>query len=258
MTKNVVSILITNYNKSLFLKKTIRSCLNQNYKEKEIIVFDDCSTDNSIDILKNFEKLKIMINKKKQYKSSPLNQIYGIIELFKKSKGDIIFLLDGDDQFKRNKIQIVVNEFKKNKDLKFVQDKPYMTEKKRLMFLKKKSHLFSIWPSFYPTSCMAVKRSFFKKFLNYIEKKKFPNLEIDARIVMFAYLKNEFIVSDKSLTLYNYDEYGITSNYRKYSKNWWKKRSEAFEYLKMLNKKMNKVNKIGPDYYLTKFINFFI
>ena len=65
MTKNAVSILITNYNKSLFLKKTIRSCLNQNYKEKEIIVFDDCSTDNSINILKNFEKLKIMINKKK-------------------------------------------------------------------------------------------------------------------------------------------------------------------------------------------------
>ena len=64
MTKNAVSILITNYNKSLFLKKTIRSCLNQNYKEKEIIVFDDCSTDNSINILKNFEKLKIMINKK--------------------------------------------------------------------------------------------------------------------------------------------------------------------------------------------------
>ena len=56
MTKNAVSILITNYNKSLFLKKTIRSCLNQNYKEKEIIVFDDCSTDNSINILKNFEK----------------------------------------------------------------------------------------------------------------------------------------------------------------------------------------------------------
>ena len=145
MTKNAVSILITNYNKSLFLKKTIRSCLNQNYKEKEIIVFDDCSTDNSIEILKNFEKLKIMINKKKQYKSSPLNQIYGIIELFKKSKGDIIFLLDGDDQFKRNKIQIVVNEFKKNKDLKFVQDKPYMTEKKRLMFLKKKkSFIFNL------------------------------------------------------------------------------------------------------------------
>ena len=57
---------------------------------------------------------------------------------------------------------------------------------------------------------------------------------------------------------YNYDEYGITSNYQKYSKNWWKKRNEAFDYLKMLNKKMNKVNKIGPDYYLTKFINLFI
>ena len=36
MTKIAVSILITNYNKSFFLKKTIKSCLNQNYKKKEI------------------------------------------------------------------------------------------------------------------------------------------------------------------------------------------------------------------------------
>ena len=115
-----ISILITNFNKEKYIVKSIESVVNQNYSNFEIVVFDDCSTDNSINILKNFEKLKIMINKKKQYKSSPLNQIYGIIELFKKSKGDIIFLLDGDDQFKKNKIQIVVNEFKKNKNLKFI------------------------------------------------------------------------------------------------------------------------------------------
>ena len=52
MKKNFVSILITNYNKSRYLKKTISSCLNQNFDNKEILVFDDCSTDDS---LKSFE-----------------------------------------------------------------------------------------------------------------------------------------------------------------------------------------------------------
>ena len=49
--KNLVSILITNYNKGSFIKKTIESCLSQNYKNKEILLFDDCSVDNSLDII---------------------------------------------------------------------------------------------------------------------------------------------------------------------------------------------------------------
>jgi glycosyltransferase involved in cell wall biosynthesis len=55
MKKNFVSILITNYNKGKYLKKTINSCLIQDYKDKEILVFDDCSTDNSLKILKNLK-----------------------------------------------------------------------------------------------------------------------------------------------------------------------------------------------------------
>jgi len=65
MKNNFVSILITNYNKSYFLKKTINSCLNQNFNNKEILVFDDCSTDDSLKILKKFKKIKIIKNKKK-------------------------------------------------------------------------------------------------------------------------------------------------------------------------------------------------
>ena len=48
--KNFVSILVTNYNKERFLKKSIKSCLRQNFKNKEVIIFDDCSSDNSIKI----------------------------------------------------------------------------------------------------------------------------------------------------------------------------------------------------------------
>ena len=143
MKKNLVSILITSYNKSSFIKKTINSCISQDFRNKEILVFDDCSTDNSRKILKKYKKIKLILNKKKKFKSSPLNQIYGIVSLFKKSKGDIIFLLDGDDQFKKKKISTIFGMFKKNKNLNFIQDKPFLTEKKKIYeFEKKKSSFF--------------------------------------------------------------------------------------------------------------------
>ena len=56
---------------------------------------------------------------------------------------------------------------------------------------------------------------------------------------------------------YNFDQHGITSKYKKFSLLWWKKRSEAFEYTKFLTKKLNKKFFKGPDYYITKLVNFF-
>ena len=66
MNEVLASIIITSFNKSKFIKKTIQSALNQTYKKKEIIVFDDKSTDNSINIIKKFKKIKIFTNKNKK------------------------------------------------------------------------------------------------------------------------------------------------------------------------------------------------
>ena len=103
--KNYISILITNYNKEKFLDKSLKNVCNQNFKNYEIIVFDDCSTDRSVDIIKKYKKVRLIVNKSKNKKNSgPLNQINGIIESFKKSKGNIICLLDADDYFKKNNL----------------------------------------------------------------------------------------------------------------------------------------------------------
>ena len=257
--KNIfASILITNYNKSHFLKETINSCLNQNFENKEILVFDDCSTDNSLNILNKFKKIKVIKNKKKKFRSAPLNQIYGLGELFRRSKGNIIFLLDADDVFRRNKLSEINKIFAKNEKINFIQDTPLISCSKRRMLLKKKTHFFSIWPSFFPTSCIAFKRSFFLKFLKVLRKDQFPNLEIDARLSIYAYLKNQLFFSKKCLTIYNYDEIGISSKYKKFGKFWWKKRNEAFKYMIFLSKKFNIRFLLGPDYYLTKIINLFV
>jgi len=258
MKKNFVSILITNYNKGKYLKKTINSCLIQDYKDKEILVFDDCSTDNSLKILKKFKNITVVKNRKKKFKSAPLNQIHGLCQLFKISKGNIIFLLDSDDEFKKNKIIEINKIFKRNKKINFIQDTPFEALYKKKRLLKKKRHFFSIWPSFYPTSCIAFKRKFFVNFLKVLEKNKFSNLEIDARLSIYAHIKKQFLITKKCLTIYNYDETGITSGYKKFSKFWWKKRNEAFKYMIFLMKKFNIKLYLGPDYYLTKIINLFI
>ena len=72
MKKNLVSILITNFNKSKYLQKAINSCLIQDFKDKEVLVFDDCSTDNSLKILKKFKNIKVVKNRIKKFKSLPL------------------------------------------------------------------------------------------------------------------------------------------------------------------------------------------
>jgi glycosyltransferase involved in cell wall biosynthesis len=258
MKKNFVSILITNYNKSHYLKKTISSCLSQNFDNKEILVFDDCSTDDSLKILNKFKKIKVIRNKKKKFKSGPLNQIYGLNELFKISKGNIIFLLDSDDMFRKNKLFEISKIFKKNKKINFIQDTPLISLFKKRMLLKKKKYFFSIWPSFFPTSCITFERSFFQNFLKVLRKNEFPNLEIDARLSIYAHIRKQFFLTKKCLTIYNYDENGISSKYKKFSKNWWKKRDEAFSYMIFLMKKFNIKLFLGPDFYLTKIINFFI
>ena len=258
MKKVFASVLITNFNKEKFLKKTLNSCKNQSFKDKEVIIFDDCSTDNSLSVIKKFKNFKLIKNKKKMFKSAPLNQIYAIDQLVKVSRGEIIFLLDSDDEYKKSKILNICKLFKKNKKLKFIQDTPIDSSTKKKLFLKKIKSIGTVWPRFFPTSTIAVRKNYFKNFLKVILPKKFPNLEIDARISIYSHLKKEFSSVKQSYTIYNTNSNGITSNYKKYRKKWWIKRMEAFNYMQHLLKIFKIEFKKGPDFYLTRFINFFL
>ena len=85
-----------NYNNSIYLNRCIKSIQNQNYKNIEIIVVDDNSTDNSIEILKKIKKITVIKNEKKNNIGS-YDQINVYKIAFLKAKGDIIFFLDSDD-----------------------------------------------------------------------------------------------------------------------------------------------------------------
>ena len=64
--KPIASIIIVNYNNAKYLKKSLNSAIKQSFKNKEIIVVDDISHDNSLKILEKYKKkIKFYINKKK-------------------------------------------------------------------------------------------------------------------------------------------------------------------------------------------------
>ena len=224
-------------------------------KIKRYFFFDDASSDNSLLIANEYKSIKIIRNKSQKTKSGPLNQINGIIECFKRSKGKLIFLLDSDDYYKKNKLEKISNLISSNKKYNFIQDVPIEINGVNKIKLRQKNFWFSIWPQFYPTSSIAVKRKFFSEFLKHAKKNLYPHLEIDARLVIFAHLKGQFHPIKESYTFYNNHFEGITSHYRKYSLNWWKKRNNAFEYMFSLMKFFNIKIKKSPDYFLTKLIN---
>ena len=267
--KNIlVSILINNYNNENFVKESINSCLKQSYKNIEIIIYDDKSNDGSVKIIKKIKnkKIKKIFNKKKLFKSSALNQLEAIYKSFLKSKGKIIFLLDSDDFYLKNKVKLFVNFFEKKKNLNFIQANPiYFFPKKKLREtkrLRKKIFTFHTWPYFNPTSTMAFRREFLSKVLKEISfsKKKFGRMFFDARAFIYIYFfENNYLRLNNYLTLYNQNDFGDTiKNYDKKNSNWWKRRYEYHQFVQLLFLKKNKVHLKFIDYFITFFINLFL
>jgi len=99
MSEPLISIIITNYNYSHFIEDAILSALNQDYPNKEVIVVDDGSTDNSISVIKKFEPQIALISKLNGGVSTARN--VGV----NYSRGDYLAFLDADDYWDEMKIR---------------------------------------------------------------------------------------------------------------------------------------------------------
>jgi len=259
----LASIIITNYNKSSFLTHAVKSCIEQNYKKKEIIFFDDKSTDNSLSKIKELnkitkQKIKIITNPNKKKNFPTLSHIEAIKKGLKKTKGKYVFLLDSDDYFHKNKIKEIIKIFNKNEKIQFVLNNPILKYKKKEI---KKKFEFNLtknkWPKFPPTSCMCFEKKTLTNVLKKIYSKKFPNLAIDFRLaVYYSVILKNFHIHQSYLTFYRQVEDGMDSKYHKYkSKEWWIRRNEAFDFLNLLLKKNNLPLNRSIDFFVTRFLN---
>ena len=102
--KPFFSVIIPTYNHANYLKKALDSVLAQSFNNYEIIVIDDNSTDNTSEVVNNY-KNKII------YKKISNNRIIGRSRNLgiSISKGEWLAFLDSDDEWLKDKLQIVFN-----------------------------------------------------------------------------------------------------------------------------------------------------
>ena len=120
-----VSIVIPFYN-CRYIARSITSALNQSYKNIEIIVVDDGSTEH-VELLKPFIKKIIYIKKRNGGTATALNQ--GII----RASGDYIVWLSSDDLFYSTKVEVQLDFMKKNNFMFSFTDYIYINEKTQIM-----------------------------------------------------------------------------------------------------------------------------
>ena len=253
------SILIANFNSSKYIDQCINSLKSQTYKNYEIIFFDDNSTDNSIETIKKYKDIKIIENKK-QTSYGSLNQINAYKTAYEQSSGDILFFLDADDYFRENKLEKIIDRFSNKSNKKIIFDYPIIFNNEKFVNIKKKTKFFkTYWPYIHPQSCISFRRVVANDIFKSINYQKYTDVWMDFRICLFSqYLLKEMNVVDENLTFYRQTDTNISSGFKRFSGNWWKRRKEAHSYLLNFAKDNNfKVTK-NLDFLVTNLMNFFI
>lgn len=107
-----VSILLTSYNHEKYIGKSIQSILDQTYKDFELVILDDASTDNSTNVIKSFkdERIKPIFRKKN------LNRAI-CKEIISKLKGEYIAIAHCDDEWKEDKLEKQVKYLDEHKNV---------------------------------------------------------------------------------------------------------------------------------------------
>ena len=90
-----VSVIIPTYNRSEYLRKSIESVLKQTYQDYELLIIDDCSTDNTPDVVKEFSDSRVLYFKNLSNEGIAAVRNRGI----NNSKGEYIAFLDDDDEW---------------------------------------------------------------------------------------------------------------------------------------------------------------
>ena len=118
----LVSIITPSYNQGKFIRETIESVLTQDYANIEYIIVDGKSTDNSLDIIREYEGRLVYISENDHGQSDAINKG------FKMAHGEIIAWLNSDDVYEPGCIRRAVEEFERNDRLGLVYGDGYIID----------------------------------------------------------------------------------------------------------------------------------
>ena len=106
----LVSIIMPSWNTERFIAETIQSVINQTYTNWELLIVDDCSSDNTDEVVASFkdERIKYFHNEKNSGAALTRNKA------MREAKGEWIAFLDSDDLWTPEKLEHQIDFMKKN------------------------------------------------------------------------------------------------------------------------------------------------
>ena len=108
--EDLVSVIMPSYNTASYIEETVQSVLNQTYKNWELIIVDDCSTDETDDILSKFTDERIRIYKNENNSGAAVSRNKAL----RVARGRWIAFLDSDDLWSPSKLEKQIAFMKTN------------------------------------------------------------------------------------------------------------------------------------------------
>jgi len=117
MPKDKVSVIIPAYNRARYIRQTVESVLNQSYANIETIVVDDGSTDGTREILESYTgKIRLLEHTGRQNRGQSASINLGL----EHASGEYVAILDSDDFWEANKIELQIRYLEQNPDVGLV------------------------------------------------------------------------------------------------------------------------------------------
>lgn len=158
----LVSVIIPVYNSSSFIEETVLSAINQTYKKIEVILVDDCSSDNSIELIKQImnKHACVFLYQNKTNSGAGVSRNTAISF----AKGQYIAFLDSDDVWREDKIEKQLMDLHAtNASFSYTAiemiDQDDVIKKKKRKIKRKVSYRFLLKNTVIPTSTVVIDRN---------------------------------------------------------------------------------------------------
>lgn len=163
MEKKLVSVIIACHNAEGFIDECLESVVNQSYKNIEIIICDDASTDNSYSLLKEWQtkdsRIILLQNNENVFQAASRNFCIDV------AKGDYLLIQDIDDISELNRIEVLLYNLIKNKvdfvssSMATIDDQGIVNYKKLLEHKKNPNKYNFLWnvPFNHPATLFSTK-----------------------------------------------------------------------------------------------------
>jgi len=243
MINPLVSIIIPTYNRPIYLQRAIGSTLNQTYKNIEVIIIDDNSSQDILSIVNEFQDNRIKYYKNSINRGSVFSRNRGLSIC----SGDYVNFLDDDDEILPTKIELQIAKFKESAVENLGVVSCDMEYKRKDINMLKKNHLKgNIYKKLLSQYCiygihsMLIKREFTLNFDLNLKSSQEYDLSIRlARKCNFDYVPKRLAVTHTSENQISFD---------------YKKKTEGTKYL--FKKYRSEFLRFGIKFYVYNWFRF--